>query len=152
MKTLLMIISLILSMLISSCEMKNENLEVVIVEKEKLLLDEWGKGHTMVFPENSADEITYFDPSLQKRLKGKNNFIELLKPIENKFTIEKYEMIDPEVQIYGDVGILTYNLIDYSKDLQGTEKKFLWNTTEVYKKFNEEWLLVHSHWSITKPL
>ncbi len=65
-----------------------------IIEIEKPILDKWGKGHTMIFPDNSADEITYFDPSLEKRITGQTEFIKLLKPIENKFAIERYEMLE----------------------------------------------------------
>lgn len=116
-----------------------------------MILDEWGKGHTMIFPQNSAEEITYFDPSLEKRINGIQEFTKLLKPIENQFTIEKYEMLDPKVQVHGEVAVLSYNLMDYSKNPEGVEKKFLWNSTEVYKKIDGDWKIIHSHWSFTKP-
>jgi ketosteroid isomerase-like protein len=123
----------------------------IILGKEETILDEWGKGRTMVFPENSADEITYFDPSLQKRLNGKVEFTALLKPIEYKFSIVKYTMIDPNVQVYGDIAILTYNLIDYATNAEGVEQKSNWNVTEVYHRAKGDWCIVHSHWSFTKP-
>jgi ketosteroid isomerase-like protein len=129
----------------------NEKTEKIIVAKEKMILDEWGKGHTMIFSDNSSDEITYFDPSLEKRLDGKTEFIELLKPIENTFTIIKYEMLNPKVQVHGDIAILSYNLVDYSKNQYGDEQKSLWNTTEVYKRLKNDWKIIHSHWSLTKP-
>jgi len=149
-KSILGIFILIL-VLLTGCSKDNNQIELKIIEKEKAFLDEWGKGHTMIFPDNSTDEITYFDPSLEKRINGKKEFIELLKPIENKFTIERYEMIDPKVQVHGDVALLSYNLVDYSKDQHGAEKKFLWNSTEVYKRLNDDWRIIHSHWSFTKP-
>jgi hypothetical protein len=37
--------------------------------------------------------------------------------------------IDPQVQMHGDVGILTFNFIGFMKD--GSKEYF--NTTEVYK-------------------
>lgn len=128
-----------------------KQVEKEIIEIEKSLLDEWGKGHTMIFPDNSADEITYFDPSLEKRINGKTEFIKLLKPIENKFGIERYEMLDPKVQVHCNVAVLTYNLTDYSRNQQGNEESFMWNSTEVYFKIKGEWKIIHSHWSFVKP-
>jgi ketosteroid isomerase-like protein len=128
-----------------------QEIEKQIIEKEKKILDEWGKGHTMIFTANSADEITYFDPSLAKRLNGVKEFTELLKPIENKFTIDKYEMVNPKVQVHGEIAVLTYNLVDYAKNQQGEMKSFSWNTTEVYRKSGNDWKIIHSHWSFTKP-
>jgi len=143
---------IVMLMLLFGCSRNaHQSVEELIIAKEKMILDEWGKGHTMIFHKNSAAEITYFDPSLEKRINGIQEFAELLKPIENKFTIEKYEMLDPKVQVHGDVAVLSYNLVDYSKNPQGEEQKFLWNSTEVYKKMNDDWKIIHSHWSFTKP-
>jgi len=138
--------------LVASCgKTSTTDVEKTIVEKEKQVLDEWGKGRTMIFPNNSAVDVTYFDPSLEKRLDGKEAFAALCKSIEGKFTVDRYDMIDPKVQVYGEVAILTYNLIDYSEKGDSTEKTFSWNSTEVYHKEGDDWRIVHSHWSFTKP-
>ena len=142
---------MILTMLVSCGEGTTADVEKLIIEKEKQVLDEWGKGRTMVFPDNSASEITYFDPSLEKRLNGKEAFAALCKSIEGKFTVDRYDMLDPKVQVYGDVAILTYNLIDYSEKADSTVKTFSWNSTEVYHRKGSDWRIVHSHWSFTKP-
>ena len=141
----------ILMLLVGCSRNAHQSVAELIIAKEKILLDEWGKGHTMIFPQNSADEITYFDPSLEKRINGIQEFTKLLKPIENKFTIEKYEMLNPKVQVHGVVAVLSYNLVDYSKNIQGEEQKFMWNSTEVYAKIKDDWKIIHSHWSFTKP-
>lgn len=142
----------VILVLIGSCG-KNDagDVEKIIVEKEKQLLDEWGKGHTMVFPNSSATDITYFDPTLDKRLDGLQAFSDLCKAAEGKFTIDKYEMLNPKVQVYGEIAVLTYNLVDHSKKPDGAEQKSFWNSTEVYHKEAGGWRIVHSHWSFTKP-
>jgi ketosteroid isomerase-like protein len=150
-KNTVMCATMILALLSSCGRTPTGDIEKAIIEKEKQVMDEWGKGRTMVFPNNSAPEITYFDPSLEKRLDGIEAFSELLKPIEGKFTIDRYEMVNPKVQVYGETAVLTYNLVDYSKTPQGAEQKFFWNTTEVYHKVGNDWRIVHSHWSFTKP-
>lgn len=128
-----------------------QQIEERIIAKEKAILDEWGKGHTMIFPANCADGITYFDPSLDKRIDGVEEFTAHLKPVENKFTIEKYEMVDPEVQVHGEIAVLTYNLTNYARNPRGEMQKFCWNTTEVYLNTGGDWKIIHSHWSFTKP-
>jgi ketosteroid isomerase-like protein len=142
---------LLIVALLASCGKPSTDVEKAIIEKEKHLLDEWGKGHTMVFPDNSATTITYFDPSLEKRLEGKEAFSRLCKSVEGKFTIDRYEMIDPKVQVFGEIAVLTYNLVDYSRTPQGAEQTSAWNTTEVYHREGNEWRIVHSHFSFTKP-
>ncbi len=144
-------LSTLLLLLVSCSPPDSQSVADLIIAREKMILDEWGKGHTMIFPRNSAAEITYFDPSLEKRINGIEEFTALLKPIENQFTIEKYEMLNPRVQVHGEVAVLSYNLVDYSKNPQGEEQIFKWNSTEVYVKMNGAWKIVHSHWSFTKP-
>ena len=43
-----------------------------IIALEKAMLDRWGTGDTYSFIELAAPEITYFDPSLEKRLNGRS--------------------------------------------------------------------------------
>jgi len=48
--------------------------------------------------------------------------------------------------VCGDMGVLTFNFVSYSKGR--TER---WNTTEVYRRKNGQWKIVHTHWAPTKP-
>ena len=99
------------------------------------------------FIDIAADEITYFDPGLETRCTGIQAFRDHLAPAKGTFSFPRYELLDPTVQLHGDIGILTFNfagiLTDGSKDL--------WNTTEVYRLIKGDWKLVSSHWSRTKP-
>lgn len=119
-----------------------------IIAMEKAMLDRWGTGDTYGFIELAAPEITYFDPSMEKRLDGREAFEKFLAPLKGTFRVPKYEMIDPKVQVYGEAAVLSYNMIDYDE----TEKNaFRLNVTEVYARPDGRWMLVHSHFSITKP-
>jgi hypothetical protein len=116
--------SLIILAMIASCgKGTTEDVETLIIENQKRVLDEWGKGRTMVFPDNSAAEITYFDTSLEKRLDGKEAFPALCKYVEGKFTVDRCDMIAPKAQVYGKVAILTYNLIDYSERQRAPKRR-----------------------------
>jgi ketosteroid isomerase-like protein len=122
--------------------------EELIMATEKAALDRWSNGDTTGFIELGTDEMTYFDPTLDTRLDGGDAFNKYLTSIHGKFHIDRHEILNPKVQLHGDVGILTFNLNNYSKDGKITSR---WNSTEVYRRIKGEWKLVHSHWSNTKP-
>lgn len=119
-----------------------------IIAMEKAMLARWGTGDTDGFLELAAPEITYFDPSLEKRLDGREAFEKFLAPLKGRFRVPKYEMIDPKVQVHGEAAVLSYNMIDYDETGINT---FRMNVTEVYARPDGRWMLVHSHFSITKP-
>ncbi|MFA7422061.1 MAG: nuclear transport factor 2 family protein [Melioribacteraceae bacterium] len=119
----------------------------IIIAKEKAILDRWITGDTFGFIEAAAEEITYFDPGLEKRCTGKKSFHDWIAPFNGTFSFPSYELLDPQVQMHGDVGILTFNFIGVMKD--GSKEYF--NTTEVYKLYAGDWKLISSHWSQTKP-
>lgn len=119
----------------------------IIIAKEKAILDRWITGDTFGFIEAAAEEITYFDPGLEKRCTGKKDFSDWIAAFNGTFSFPGYELYDPQVQMHGDMGILTFNFIGFMKD--GSKEYF--NTTEVYKLIEGDWKLISSHWSLTKP-
>ena len=63
------------------------------------------------------------------------------------FTVERYEMIDPVVQVADETAVLSYNLVSYVGDVAFRE-----NCTEVYRQQpDKQWKIIHSHFSATKP-
>ena len=119
----------------------------IIITKEKAILDRWITGDTFGFIDAAAEEITYFDPGLEKRCTGKKEFHDWIAAFNGTFSFPAYELLDPQVQMHGDVGILTFNFIGFMQD----GSKEYWNTTEVYKLIEGNWKLISSHWSQTKP-
>jgi ketosteroid isomerase-like protein len=65
---------------------------------------------------------------------------------EGKSTLIHYEFIDPKVEVSGDLALLTFNFNSH-----GSEGTMRWNTTEVYRRRNGQWRIIHSHWSLTEP-
>ena len=102
-----------------------------------------------------APEVTYFDPSTERRLDGLKAMQEFLRPMKTakrRFTKPRYEILGPKVQLYGDVALLTFNIINYGKPPNRPEQALArWNTTEVYRRVDGKWVIVHSHWSFIKP-
>jgi hypothetical protein len=68
-------------------------------------------------------------PAWKKRCTGKKDFHDWIAAFNGTFSFPDYELFDPQVQMHGDVGILTFNFIGFMKD--GSKEYF--NTTEVYK-------------------
>lgn len=62
-------------------------------------------------------------------------------------------MIDPHVIVEGSTAVLTFNLVNYGRPSGSTEETVLarWNATQVYRRLNGAWLIIHSHWSFTLP-
>ncbi|MCU7496311.1 MAG: nuclear transport factor 2 family protein [Ignavibacteria bacterium] len=118
----------------------------LIIKKETAALDRWKNGDTFGFVEIASDDITYFDPNIEKRVTGIEEFREYFSSFNGSFSFPRYELINPQVQLYGDTGILSFNFVGYSQDGQ----KDKWNATEVYHLVNDDWRLAHSNWSHTK--
>jgi len=123
-----------------------------IIALERGALERWGKGDPQGFFDIMSNEETYFDPMVGKRIDGREALRKFFAPFTGKISIERFEMVDPRVQRHGDVAILTFNLVDYGAQLDGSPKSTArWNSTEIYQRINGQWKIVHSHWSYTKP-
>ena len=126
-----------------------------VLARERSALNRWVTGNPDGYLEILATEVTYFDPYRETRTDGLEAMTALLDPVRNvtlPFTEPRYEMIEPKVQQYGDVALLTFNLVNYGK-ISGQQETTLarWNATQVYRRIDGEWKIVHSHWSYTKP-
>jgi ketosteroid isomerase-like protein len=117
-----------------------------ILAIERNAFERWANGDLNGFLEASDPEVDYFDPFVEARLEGLPALRALYNPMQGKFQVDKWEMICPRVVVSGDMGVLTFNFVTYS---QGRTDR--WNTTEVYRRKNGEWKIVHTHWALTKP-
>lgn len=119
----------------------------LIIEMEKFALDKWINGDPSGFIGISDKEITYFEPMIERRLDGIENLTKHYEKIRSEIKVEKYELISPKVQLVDRIAILTFNLISYIGETSNA-----WNCTEVYRyNNNNEWRIIQSHWSFTKP-
>ena len=126
--------------------MENKNVAETVISLEKAALDRWGKGDPSGFLEISADEVCYFDPFLEKRIDGKEELSKLYENIRGKILIDRYELIDPRVQLLDTVAVLTFNYVSYSG-----KQESRWNCTEVYMFIEGRWQIIQTHWSFTRP-
>ena len=123
-----------------------------IIGLERGALDRWGKGDPQGYVEIMAQEMTYFDPMQDKRIDGLDALKQMLKPITGKVKVDRFDMIKPNVQREGNTAILTFNLVSHVTP-PGVipEITARWNSTEVYRRIDGNWKIIHSHWSYVKP-
>jgi ketosteroid isomerase-like protein len=122
-----------------------------IIALERAALDRWGRGDPEGYLELYADNVTYFDPSTERRVDGLQAMRKLLEPIKGRIKVDRYEMIAPHVDRAGEAAILTYNLVSHGRLGDGAPVITRWNSTAVYRLIDGRWKIFHSHWSFTKP-
>ncbi len=118
-----------------------------IISMECAALDRWIRGDPSGFLEISAPDVVYFDPYREKRLDGLEALTILYKELWGKVLLDRYELLNPLVQVIGDAAVLTFNYVSYAG-----EAEYRWNCTEVYRKDGDRWQIIQTHWSYTKKV
>jgi ketosteroid isomerase-like protein len=119
-----------------------------IIALERAALDVWRLGDPSGFLELLGPEVTCFDPYQEARIDGFEAMQALYGSLAGTFTIPRYEVVNPIVQLSGDTAVLTFNLVNYG---DAGDIASRWNSTEVYRQIGGKWKIVHSHWSNTTP-
>jgi ketosteroid isomerase-like protein len=128
--------------------MNNEkDVAATIISLERAALDRWGKGDPSGYLEITAQDVVYFDPFLEYRLDGLEALSRYYEALWGKIKIDRYEFINPKVQVCGDGAVLTFNLVSHIGKTQTR-----WNCTEVFQCRGDHWLIIQTHWSITQHL
>lgn len=127
--------------------MDKRTINETIVALETAALEAWHNGNPTPYLELYSNDFTYFDPAHERRLDGLDTIKELYESMRGKVKMDRFEMVNPTVQSADKMAVLTYNLLSYSGEMVWKE-----NCTEVYRlEENNEWKIIHSHWSLTKP-
>lgn len=97
---------------------------------------------------NTADDYTEFNPAYSTRIDGKATGMRLAEA-SSKDPNRRVaaEMLNPKVQVYGDVAILTYNYAGVTKNKDGETKPSRAKSTRVYAKIAGKWKLVHGNFA-----
>lgn len=127
---------------------KQENIEETILSLERQALDNWSKGDPMGFSKNFAVDATYFDDiGAQMRLDSIDELNNYFRSLDGQIPAHKYELVNPKVQVYGDIAILT---LQYHATSLNNEPAPPWKTTSVYRLKEGMWQVVHANWSLVK--
>ena len=118
-----------------------------IIELERAALARWARGDPSGFLEICARDVVYFDPFQERRLNGIEELRALYETIRGSVRIARFELVDPIVHAVDDMAVLTFNDVAEGSD----EVVSRWNCTEVYRRQEEIWQIVQTHWSFTRP-
>jgi ketosteroid isomerase-like protein len=97
---------------------------------------------------NTADDYTEFNGSFATRIEGKAMAVRLAEAgSTGPGRVVASEMLNPKVQVYGNVAILTYNFAGMRKNKDGEIKPWRAKSTRVYAKQGDAWKLVHGNFA-----
>jgi ketosteroid isomerase-like protein len=126
-------------------------MEDTILSLEKAAMERWRNGDPWGFVEISAEDINYVDPGLIKPILGLDEYKAYMKQIEGQVHYQRSEFIDPNVVIVGEAAVLSYNYRSTVLTPKGAvTSQTPWNATEVYFRREDQWRIVHSHWSFIR--
>lgn len=149
--------TMLAALLITSCvgsgeAQDRESVAEVVIGLERAAMERWRQGDPSGFLEIIAEDYTYFDPSVDERVDGREAITVVYEGIRGQVSFSRFEMIEPRVQVAGDIAVLTFNFKSYGPDSAGSEvERSHWHTTEVFRLHNGNWRLISSHWSPTHP-
>ena len=127
---------------------RHRNAEQEIIALEHNALGKWSQGNTLGYVDIADDDITYFDDiGGQSRIDGLDSMRKYLASLEGKVAPHKYDMVNPKVQVYGEIGILT---LQYHPSTIEGKPLTKWKATSVYRHHGGKWHLVHANWSVIK--
>jgi hypothetical protein len=127
-------------------QMSNEQeITTTLIALESAALERWGNGDPSGFLEISAHDVVYFDSFQEKRIDGLEALTQFYKSIWGKVYFDRYELLNPRVQLGGELAVLTFNFVSYTDD-----RERRWNCTEVYRHAGNRWEIIQTHWSYTR--
>lgn len=125
-----------------------ESAQEAILAQEYRSLERWSQGDPVGYSAAAAPDITYLDDiGAQHRIEGIEALREYLTALQGQIPVHSYEVVDPKVQVLGDVGILTFRYHASSPDGGALPP---WKATTVYRRGDGRWQMVHAHWSMVK--
>jgi ketosteroid isomerase-like protein len=92
-----------------------------------------------------SDDYTEFNSGYSTRIDGKAKNFNLSDANFTAGSSLANEMLNPKVQVFGDVAILTYNYAGVIKENDGSLSGSKAKSTRVYVKMNGDWKLVHAN-------
>lgn len=119
----------------------------IILSHKREALENWSNGNPSGYFIHASGDLTYFDDiGAQNRMEGLESITSYAKTLEEIIPKHKYEMVNPKVQVYGDMAILSYHYHPFTLEGEPSTK---WRSSVVYSNING-WKMVHAHWTMEK--
>jgi len=110
---------------------------------EQAAMARWCKGDPDGFLALCAEEVSYLDPFSPQRLDGLPALRSYYEGLRGKISATSYEFQNVRVQEWGDCALLSYHFHS-----QGPDGSMNWNCSEVFRRQQQGWRIVHTHWSL----
>lgn len=125
--------------------MEHTKEEEAILAQAHIDFDYWSQGDTEGYGKSAAEDVTFFNNSpANGRIDGIQAFRKLLTSWKGLIPPHNNKMVNPKVQVYGTVGILT---LEFKAFLLDGELIVHARGTIVYRQTGDSWEMVHTHWS-----
>ncbi len=122
--------------------------EIISIVKAQWAAEIADPSNTAAIFKDFADEYTEFNSDFSTRLEGKAISMRLSEPLgKDPNRVAAGEMLNPKVQVYGDVAILSYNFAGVIKNKDGETKASRAKSTRVYAKQGGKWKMVHANFA-----
>jgi hypothetical protein len=122
-----------------------------VMALESAAMERWRKGDPWGFIEISAPEVTYFDTGTPQRINGREPLKAEYTQREGKIFYDVMDFIDPRVQDYGDLAVLSYRFLSTWLNPDGSiSHRTPWNCSEVFVRQASQWQIIHTHWSFIR--
>ncbi len=122
--------------------------EIINIVKAQWAAEMADPGNVTEQFKNIADDYTEFNPDYSTRLEGKAIAMKLAEAFsKDPGRNMAAEMLNPKVQVYGDVAILSYNYAGIFKNKDGEMEPDRAKSTRVYVKQDGKWKLVHANFA-----
>ena len=125
--------------------LNQQEITTTIIALESAALERWGNGDPAGFLEICAPDVVYFDPYQEMRIDGLEALKQFYETIWGKVHFDRFELLNPCVQLGGELAVLTFNFVSYTDD-----RERRWNCTEVYRQAKGRWEIIQTHWSYTR--
>ncbi len=111
-----------------------------------LMLDAIHQGDAETYAALCAPDLTCFEDVCPYRIDGVEFHLSLIRLMARDPANRpaRFDILNPQVQLYGDTGIVTYTrLMTY--DDNGRPRWTTFNETRVYVRINGAWKMAHFH-------
>ena len=122
-----------------------DDAERQIIALEEDALARWVQGDPAGYLELYDSDVAYFADGLDARVDGVETLRELFGSMDGKRLTHRAVIVNPLVDRVGDVAWLVCNVDWLTENGNRTRR---WNCTEIYRRRDASWRIVHSHWSI----
>lgn len=120
--------------------------EIINIVKAQWAADMADPGNIAEQYKNISEDYTEFNPDYATRIDGKALSMKLAQALSGDSGRRMAaEMLNPKVQVYGDVAILSYNYAGVQKNKEGEMNSTKAKSTRVYAKQGGQWKLVHAN-------